>query len=123
MTSFPTSSSRTTCVPCAPSIVSEDPPLTRASRGKQEHLDPSLQGADEPTLAEYEEELRLYEDELQKEHELACAELFVKARHAKAVEQAELVGYLKPPGQSGAARLSSDRSSCSEPPPGDEHSS
>ncbi|GJN91237.1 hypothetical protein Rhopal_004255-T1 [Rhodotorula paludigena] len=75
-----------------------------------EHLDPSLQGADEPTLAEYEEELRLYEDELQKEHELACAELFVKARHAKAVEQAELVGYLKPPGKLDAATSSpSDR--------------
>lgn len=64
----------------------------------QDNLDPSLKGADAAVLSEYEEELRLYEAELQKERELACAELFVKAKAAKAQEQAELVGYLKEPG-------------------------
>lgn len=66
----------------------------------QDNLDPSLKGTDAAVLSEYEEELRLYEAELQKERELASAELFVKAKAAKAQEQAELVGYLKEPGAS-----------------------
>ncbi len=57
-----------------------------------------MKGTDAAVLSEYEEELQLYEAELQKERELACAELFVKAKAAKAQEQAELVGYLKEPG-------------------------
>ncbi|GAA5867045.1 hypothetical protein JCM8547_008422 [Rhodosporidiobolus lusitaniae] len=65
----------------------------------QSSLDPSLASTDEPTLSEYERELSLYEAELQKERELAAAELFVKAKEAKAREQAELVGYLKQPGK------------------------
>lgn len=65
---------------------------------RKDHLDPRLKGTDPAVLAEYEEELRLYEAELQQERELACAELFVKAKAARAQEQAELVGYLKEPG-------------------------
>lgn len=71
-----------------------------SKRTEQDYLDPDLRGRDAEILSEYEEELRLYEEELQKERELACAELFVKAKAAKAQEQAELVGYLKEPGAS-----------------------
>ncbi|GAA5988126.1 hypothetical protein JCM10908_002073 [Rhodotorula pacifica] len=74
-----------------------------------DNLDPTLQGTDAAVLAEYEEELRLYEAELQKERELACAELFVKAKAAKAQEQAELVGYLKEPGKLTASSNPSER--------------
>ncbi|BGP16993.1 hypothetical protein JCM10213_007439 [Rhodosporidiobolus nylandii] len=65
----------------------------------QATLEPSLRDADAPTLEEYEEELRMYEEELQKERELAAAEIFVMAKEAKVREQAELVGYLKQPGK------------------------
>ncbi|BGP25401.1 kinetochore protein Mis12/MTW1 [Rhodotorula toruloides] len=74
-----------------------------------ERLNPDLKGADEATLAEYQEELRLYEEELQKERELACAELFVKAKSAKVQEQAELVGYLREPGKLSAHTSPGDR--------------
>ncbi|BGP08894.1 hypothetical protein JCM10049v2_004745 [Rhodotorula toruloides] len=74
-----------------------------------ERLNPDLKGADEASLAEYQEELRLYEEELQKERELACAELFVKAKAAKVQEQAELVGYLREPGKLSAHTSPSDR--------------
>ncbi|GAA5975314.1 hypothetical protein JCM11641_005934 [Rhodosporidiobolus odoratus] len=62
-------------------------------------FDPSLRGTDDPTLQEYEEEVRLYEAELQKERELGAAEVFVMAKEMKVREQAELVGYLKQPGK------------------------
>ncbi|GAA5836723.1 hypothetical protein JCM11251_002708 [Rhodosporidiobolus azoricus] len=65
----------------------------------QASLDPSLRALDEPTIEEYELELRLYEEELQKSRELAAAEVYVKAKEAKVREQAELVGYLKQPGK------------------------
>ncbi|KAG0663850.1 hypothetical protein C6P46_002075 [Rhodotorula mucilaginosa] len=74
-----------------------------------DNLDPSLKGTDAAVLSEYEEELRLYETELQKERELACAELFVKAKAAKAQEQAELVGYLKEPGKLTASSNPTER--------------
>ncbi|GAA6032500.1 hypothetical protein JCM8097_004788 [Rhodosporidiobolus ruineniae] len=65
----------------------------------QTGLDPSLSGADDPALSEYEQELALYEAELEKERQLAAAELFLKAKEAKAREQGELVGYLRQPGR------------------------
>ncbi|GAA6009312.1 hypothetical protein JCM10207_004346 [Rhodosporidiobolus poonsookiae] len=65
----------------------------------QAALDPSLRDADGPTLDEYGEELRQYEAELQKERELAAAEVFVKAKAQKVGEQAELIGYLRQPGK------------------------
>ncbi|KWU41343.1 hypothetical protein RHOSPDRAFT_37152 [Rhodotorula sp. JG-1b] len=74
-----------------------------------DNLEPSLKGTDAAVLSEYEEELRLYEAELQKERELACAELFVKAKAAKAQEQAELVGYLKEPGKLTASSNPTER--------------
>ncbi|GAA6017116.1 hypothetical protein JCM8202_005911 [Rhodotorula sphaerocarpa] len=74
-----------------------------------DYLDPDLRGRDAEILSEYEEELRLYEEELQKERELACAELFVKAKAAKAQEQAELVGYLKEPGKLTSTSNPSER--------------
>lgn len=69
----------------------------------QEHIDESLKGKDEEAINEYEEEHRLYEEELQKARELACAEEFVKRKVETVQEKAQEVGYM---GGAGTFRLS-----------------
>ncbi|GAA5885718.1 hypothetical protein JCM5296_000123 [Sporobolomyces johnsonii] len=72
-----------------------DPLVPYIALPHQEHLDPALEGTDEATLQEYETELRLFEEELQKERELGVAELFLRQKAARLQEQAEHVGYMK----------------------------
>lgn len=66
----------------------------------QVSLDENLRGKDGEALEEYEQELRLYEEELRKERELACADEFVKRKLDSAQELAEEVGYMRGAGAS-----------------------
>ncbi|KAL8293782.1 hypothetical protein RQP46_000483 [Phenoliferia psychrophenolica] len=61
----------------------------------QEHIDESLRDTDKEALEEYETEMRLYEAELQKERELACAAEFVRRNLEDVKERASQVGYMR----------------------------
>lgn len=66
----------------------------------QESLDENLRGKGGEALEEYERELHLYEEELRKERELACADEFVKRKLDSVQELAEEVGYMRGAGES-----------------------
>lgn len=68
----------------------------------QEHIDPASKDQDDPAIAEYEAELALYEAELQKARELACAEEWVKRKAESVQLRAEELGYMS---GAGALRL------------------
>ena len=57
-----------------------------------------MRETDKEALEEYETELRLYEGELQKERELACAAEFVRRNLEDVQERASQVGYMSAAG-------------------------
>ncbi|KAK4703883.1 kinetochore protein Mis12/MTW1, partial [Phenoliferia sp. Uapishka_3] len=65
----------------------------------QEHIDESLKDADAAALEEYETELRLFEEEVQTERELACAAEYVRRKVEDVQERAAQVGYMSSAGR------------------------
>jgi hypothetical protein len=70
----------------------------------QASLGEAARGADEAAVEEYERELRLYEEELTKERELAAVQEFVRRKLEDAQERAEEVGYMRGAGESLSTR-------------------
>ncbi|KAM0753199.1 hypothetical protein T439DRAFT_192510 [Meredithblackwellia eburnea MCA 4105] len=79
------------------------------SLAHQDQLDESLRDADQSAVDEYEEELRLYEEELEKERQLACAAEFVRRKLEDVRERAHEVGYMSGTGESCSLLLLSFR--------------
>jgi len=60
----------------------------------QVNFDPTLKGSDESTLTEYEEELKLYEEELVKQRRLKVVELFLREKEIRLERIREEIGWL-----------------------------
>jgi hypothetical protein len=58
------------------------------------NFDPTLKRSDQSTLDEYEEELRLYEEELVNQRRLKAVELFMREKEARLERIKEEIGWL-----------------------------
>lgn len=70
---------------------------------QKDHIDVELKGKDLDAIREYEEQLRLYEQELDKERQLACVEELMRRKLEQTQERAQEIGYM---GSAGGLRLS-----------------